>query len=415
MKRYFFSLKKFKSWCEKNGETVSDWAIESDGKEVICGMIVGTPFFCYGPSIDSWCICKDDESGCTQKVIITSDGKTITARLVDGKKTVKTAQAVCADSDTFDFTTGAKIAFERLTADEKKTEKHDFEIKVGDKVKIRTVEGDAWRFDFFKKSIECVVEKHVGQSVHDLMERFKKEKIAVRTGTGKKLDKFLKMCEESGLKWFSGHNALGYRPKNIFKADLCIDCIFSKITYGSKQSYIENGYDVIDFDDFVSQVKPENEPAVKEVHRKAKVGEYIKILTDGLYGNSFTVGKVYEVEEIKGNLARIRRDDGSQLLGFATHEYVVLEGYKPDTEPDKEPEKPKYLNGRVVCIKTDYPWWTVGKVYDVKDGIITADDGDIYPKMGAEPYKSYKDIRHAGNGDGRGRKNPDNEFIEFKG
>lgn len=219
---------------------------------------------------------------CTKKIIITSDGKTTTARLVDGKKTVKTAQAVCSDSYTFYFVTVAKIAFERLTAEEKK-----------------------------------------------------------------------------------------------------------------------------------------NEPSVKEVHRKAKVGEYIKILTDGLYGNSFTVGKVYEVEGIKGNLARIRKDDGAYTFGFAPHEYVVLEGYNPETKPDTEPEKkqdkPKYLNGRVVCIKTDYPWWTVGKVYDVKDGIITADDGDIFPKMGAEPYKSYEDIRHAGNGDGRGRKNPDNEFIEFKG
>ena len=376
---------------------------------------------------------------------------------------VKTAQAVCADSDTFDFTTGAKIAFERLTADEKKTEKHDFEIKVGDKVKIRTwesmekeygldgdgdinirpccfttemkqycgktltvaridsdgifnVKEDIHGFYFCKKFIECVVNDNPEkQSVHDIMERLKKEKIAVRTGSGENLDKFLKMCEESGLKWVSGHNALGFRPPKKLKDGLCIDCKYSKISYDSKQRYIENGFDVIEFEDFVSQVKPENEPAVKEVHRKAKVGEYIKILTDGLYGNSFTVGKVYKVEEIFNNLVRIRRDDGSQLLGFATHEYVVLEGYKPDTEPDKEPEKPKYLNGRVVCIKTDYPWWTVGKVYDVKDGIITADDGDIYPEMGAEPYKSYEDIRHAGNGDGRGRNNPDNEFIEFKG
>lgn len=162
-------------------------------------------------------------------------------------------------------------------------------------------------------------------------------------------------------------------------------------------------------------MKPEKEPAVKEVHRKAKVGEYIKILTDGLYGNSFTVGKVYEVEGIKGNLARIRKDDGAYTLVFAPHEYVVLEGYKPETKPDTEPEKPKYLNGKVVCVKSCYPWWTVGKAYDVKDGIITADDGDRYPKHGAEPYMSYEDIRHAGNGDGKERTNPYNEFIEFKG
>lgn len=298
MKRYFFSLEKFRAWCRKEGKKVDKWAVESDGKEVKNGNIVGTTYVCFGPSIDSWCVCKDDEAGCTQKIIITSDGKTTTARLFDGEKNaVKTAKAVCADSDTFDFITGSKIAFERLTqtAEEKKPEK---------------------------------------KSVHDI---------------------------------------------------------------------------------FISQVNPQKEPAVKEVHRKAKAGEYIKILTDGFYGKFFTVGKVYKVEETKGSLARIRKDDGGCILGFAPHEYVVLEGYKPDTEPEKKQDKPKYLNGKVVCIKTDYPWWTVGKVYDVKDGIIAADDGDIYPKMGAEPYKSYEDIRHAGNGDGIGRYNPDNEFIEFKG
>ena len=80
MKHYFFSLEKFRAWCEKEGQTVSHWAIESDGKEVKDGKIVGTTFCCSGPAVDSWCICKYDESGCTQKIIITSDGKTTTAR-----------------------------------------------------------------------------------------------------------------------------------------------------------------------------------------------------------------------------------------------------------------------------------------------------------------------------------------------
>lgn len=398
-------------------------------------------------------------NGCAKKVVIISDGRTTTAKLIDGKKTIKTAKAVCSESDTFDFVIGSKIAFERLTEEEKKQEKQALEIKVGDKVKIRTwesmekefgldingyikirpcfvtsmrkycgktvtvskindngsftVEEDDWHFYFFKKSIECVVEKPVGQSVHDLMERFKQEKIAVRTGTGENLDKFLKMCEEEGIKWLSVHNATKYRPKD-YKKDLCI-CYALKcaLTYGSSSSF-EPYCSIIDFEDFV-RVNQDKQPSVKEVHRKAKAGEYIKILTNGGYGRDFTVGKVYEVEEAEGNLARIRKDDGSDILGFVPIEYVVLEGYKPDTEPDTEPEKPKYLNGRVVCIKTAYPWWTVGKVYDVKDGIITADDGDIFPKMGAEPYKSYEDIRHAGTGDGSGRNNPDNEFIEFKG
>lgn len=50
----------------------------------------------------------------TQKIVITSDGKETLARLYDGNKVIKTATAKCSPDDTFDFETGARIAFERL-------------------------------------------------------------------------------------------------------------------------------------------------------------------------------------------------------------------------------------------------------------------------------------------------------------
>ena len=79
------------------------------------------------------------------------------------------------------------------------------------------------------------------------------------------------------------------------------------------------------------------------------------------------------------------------------------------TPIEKTPEKPKYYNGKVVCVKSPYRWWTVGKVYEVKDGIITADDGDKYPKFN-ERYTSVDEVRHAGCIDGK-KTNPRNEFI----
>ena len=54
------------------------------------------------------------ESPDTNKIVITTDGKTTLARLYDGKRVVKSAEAKCAPSDTFDFATGAKLAFDRL-------------------------------------------------------------------------------------------------------------------------------------------------------------------------------------------------------------------------------------------------------------------------------------------------------------
>ena len=48
------------------------------------------------------------------KIVITTDGSTTTARLYDGKKVVNFASAQCHEDDVFDFNTGATIAFDRL-------------------------------------------------------------------------------------------------------------------------------------------------------------------------------------------------------------------------------------------------------------------------------------------------------------
>lgn len=56
--------------------------------------------------------------GQDEKIVITTDGTTTTARYYKGKKLVKSDQAKCSPSDTFDFLTGAGIAFGRLTGTE---------------------------------------------------------------------------------------------------------------------------------------------------------------------------------------------------------------------------------------------------------------------------------------------------------
>ena len=52
------------------------------------------------------------------KIVITSDGKTTTAKLYDGKKFIKEATAKCSPEDEFDFKIGAELAVERLFTDE---------------------------------------------------------------------------------------------------------------------------------------------------------------------------------------------------------------------------------------------------------------------------------------------------------
>lgn len=50
------------------------------------------------------------------KVVITTDGTITRAALYDGHKLIKEAFSTCSKEDAFKFETGAKIAFERLTA-----------------------------------------------------------------------------------------------------------------------------------------------------------------------------------------------------------------------------------------------------------------------------------------------------------
>jgi len=79
-----------------------------------------------------------------QKIIVTTDGvKVVTAKLMDGKKTIKEAVAKCCPTDEFDFETGAAIAFDRLlgyepleTVKESEPVKHN--PTVGEQIEVFT-------------------------------------------------------------------------------------------------------------------------------------------------------------------------------------------------------------------------------------------------------------------------------------
>lgn len=57
----------------------------------------------------------------TYKIVITAGGTDINAMLYDGKKIVKTTTAKCSPADTYDFATGARLAFDRLMSTEEKS------------------------------------------------------------------------------------------------------------------------------------------------------------------------------------------------------------------------------------------------------------------------------------------------------
>ena len=60
------------------------------------------------------------EPVCDSKIVITTDGKTTLVRLYEDGEVKKSAKAECTPDDKFDFSVGAKLAFERLTKPEPK-------------------------------------------------------------------------------------------------------------------------------------------------------------------------------------------------------------------------------------------------------------------------------------------------------
>ena len=118
---------------------------------------------------------------------------------------------------------------------------------------------------------------------------------------------------------------------------------------------------------------------VKEVKRVAKVGEYVKIVKADYpvirngkpdYKNGDILKIIDFFNGYKRNYPKYGNGSGQYLNDG---EYVVLENYQP---PKKEkPVEPQYYNGKVVCIKTHFPLLTVGKIYNVENGILTYDDG----------------------------------------
>ena len=78
-------------------------------------------------------------------------------------------------------------------------------------------------------------------------------------------------------------------------------------------------------------VKPDN--GVREVKRKAKVGEYVKVVNEKSVFNTYKNGDIFKVTYVTASGCICKNSDGD--AGLWHEEYVVLENYKPE-ENDSE-------------------------------------------------------------------------------
>lgn len=123
------------------------------------------------------------------------------------------------------------------------------------------------------------------------------------------------------------------------------------------------------------------------VDRKAEVGDYIRLKTNGGFDFS-KPGDILKVDAVGrpgGTLVRVYgrnhprdTEHPNELWNYLGHEYEVVEKVIPG-----------YYNGKVVCVENNYCDLTVGKIYEFVNGIGIADKGN---KITNEPVKDVDDL-----------------------
>jgi len=117
--------------------------------------------------------------------------------------------------------------------------------------------------------------------------------------------------------------------------------------------------------------------SIIEVKRNAQIGEYIKIVNaDNSTQNEYENGDILKV--VDTNCYGNAYYKNEQKKYAKIKEYVVLEGYQP---PKEYTETKKLYNGKVVCVDNinNPDMYTVGKIYQFKNGRFRDDTGKSFP------------------------------------
>ena len=223
------------------------------------------------------------------------------------------------------------------------------------------------------------------------MNDFIEKKIAVSFANRAERIEFLKLCQKAGLRWCGGMLPLDGFATGSGLDGHQIECGFGakrdkNLTHSTAGCHKNEGWKIVPFSEF------ECEKTIGVIKRN---------------GNTITV----HMGDLHGT-AKCSSDDQFDL--YTGCELALRRALGAEKKEPKEPEKPKYYNGKMVCVENGgYDWWTVGKIYGYKDVVVTADDGDKYPKLGLEPYRDAEDAKHPGC-TGDPRHNPGVIMLEIK-
>lgn len=126
-----------------------------------------------------------------QKIVVMRDGNRVTASLYKDGKKAAAGVAKCSPEDTFDFATGARIAFDRLMVKNPSISREEI---YNETKKILSAADDSKRV--------------VALSTWTM---FELGKMAVQVNR-ENIDNFLKECEERGYTWKCGDKATERNP-----------------------------------------------------------------------------------------------------------------------------------------------------------------------------------------------------------
>lgn len=279
-----------------------------------------------------------------QTITIRQKGRKVIAVLNDAYGNyINSAKAICSPEDTFDFEIGKNIAIKRL---------------LGEEVKNITLTLDG------KKISQAV--KRQGEALASIRKSsfdwktFKSGKFAVHCDTEEKAKAFLKECDEHGLRWCAGEKATDYVGWN--NQYQCYDAEYGELSHEEMTWYKDRGYPVIDY--------TPSKPAVKEVKRPAKVGEWIKVVESDChkYGCYEPGDIIYVTKEYEPNLVVEGYNRGTTCR-LVEREYVVLENYDYSLGfPKNEPFRKAKVGDKIKVVRDDgnhYPSPTIGEIHEV--------------------------------------------------
>lgn len=146
-------------------------------------------------------------------------------------------------------------------------------------------------------------------------------------------------------------------------------------------------------------VKPDN--GVREVKRKAKVGEYVKIVDAHPYLIPYKNGDVFKVISTSEPGVVIEKD-GTPVTSAWHREYVVLENYKPE-EKSQEDDDSEIRVGDMVevthrgkCYSTYYTWSGLGSYRQNFVNGVSVEDGMVAKVLNIakhdSPYITLPDL-----------------------